>query len=327
MLEIPRMLLKIIKNRKGTKENDMDFNDLESMIADLEGIKSKEGSISSGDLSRERGKFRGNPIQRLNIREKLNLSPTLIKNMLEIRKSYQGLEKHPKKDEISEKEIKILESKAEELEVNTLGYTRLRKDDIFLDKAVLYPNVIVFSIEMDKDDIEKAPSYDTLKMIEETYALTGVVANELATLLQDMGFGAQAGPGLGGLSIYPILAERSGIGTFGRNGIIITPENGPTHRLGVVYTNIKNLPTDKGRDHGWIKDLCKRCGKCIKSCPAEAIFEEPRETKGENLAFIDSVKCGDYFADNYGCSVCIKVCPFNKVGYYKIKENFLDAEE
>lgn len=327
MLEIPRMLLKIIKNRKGNKENDMDFDDVETMMTDLESIKSKERSVSSGNLSRERGKFRGNPIQRLNIREKLNLLPTLIKNMLEIRKSYQGLEKQPTKDKITEKEVKILESKAEELGVNTLGYTRLYKDDIFLDKAVLYPNVIVFSIEMDKDDIEKAPSYETLKMIEETYAQTGVVANELATLLHELGFGAQAGPGLGGCSIYPILAERAGIGTFGRNGLIITPENGPTHRLGVVYTNIKNFPQNNDRDYRWVKDFCEKCGKCIRSCPAEAIFEEPRKTKGDNLVFIDSVKCGNYFADNYGCSLCIKVCPFNKGDYYKIKENILFAED
>lgn len=34
-----------------------------------------------------------------------------------------------------------------------------------------------------------------------------------------MGFAAHAGPGLGGLTIYPVLAERAGIGAFGRHGL------------------------------------------------------------------------------------------------------------
>lgn len=79
-------------------------------------------------------------------------------------------------------------------------------------------------------------------MIYRAYEKTGVIADSLAKLLRKMGFGAHSGPGMGGPTIYPVLAEKAGIGTFGLNGLIITPENGPRHRVGVVYTNIKNLP-------------------------------------------------------------------------------------
>lgn len=84
-----------------------------------------------------------------------------------------------------------------------------------------------------------------MKTIQDTYLQTGIVANKITNLLRQMGFGAQSGPGLGGQTVYPVLAEHAGLGAFGRHGLIITPENGPTHRLGVVYTNITNLPLNE----------------------------------------------------------------------------------
>jgi epoxyqueuosine reductase QueG len=37
---------------------------------------------------------------------------------------------------------------------------------------------------------------------------------------------------------------------------------------------------------------------------------------------IDSEACFEEFAENYGCAVCVKVCPFNKVGYDRIHEQY-----
>lgn len=42
-------------------------------------------------------------------------------------------------------------------------------------------------------------------------------------------------------------------------------------------------------------------------------------TRGEYLAFADGVRCGRCFAENYPCGICIKVCPFNTIGYYTIR--------
>ena len=38
-------------------------------------------------------------------------------------------------------------------------------------------------------------------------------------------------------------------------------------------------------------------------------------------------KCFPYFMKYHGCSICIKVCPFNQQGYDKIKEGFLHKKE
>jgi NADH:ubiquinone oxidoreductase subunit F (NADH-binding)/NAD-dependent dihydropyrimidine dehydrogenase PreA subunit len=48
-------------------------------------------------------------------------------------------------------------------------------------------------------------------------------------------------------------------------------------------------------------DLCKRCGKCFKACPAGAISWEPKKK-----AAIDKVKC-------IKCGACFEACPFNSI--------------
>lgn len=60
----------------------------------------------------------------------------------------------------------------------------------------------------------------------------------------------------------------------------------------------------------------------MKKCPEEAIFEEPIMHENGLLTHIDSRKCVPYFAGHYGCSVCIKVCPFSSRDYTEIKELF-----
>ena len=287
-----------------------------------ETIAGKE-TIKSGINSRPAGEFTDNPMIHLRLIKKLGLLPLMFSNMRELKKSSVGPHTVPAKTNISTEELGKIEQKARELGAVSIGYTKVERDDIFEGFGILYPYAIVFSIEMNEEQIQKAPSYDTLKMIQKTYAQTGVVANELTNYMRKLGFGAQAGPGLGGYAVYPVLAERAGIGAFGHHGLIITPETGSRHRLAVVYTNIENLPLVKENKHKWIESFCEKCGKCIKKCPAKAIYETPVKTKGENIAYIDNKRCIQYFAKNYGCTVCVKECPFNKTNYNVIKKGFL----
>ena len=322
MLETLKIIYETLKSLRKRNNKNVHF---ETIIAQsqIEKIISKTTALTPTKNSRERAKFKGNPMKVLSFKEIINLIPILVKNMFEIIKSYQGLKKHPHKNSITTEELKTLEKKAKTFGIDTIGYTKIKKNDIFQNRAVLYPYAIVFSIKMNKEDIEKAPSYQSLKTIQDTYLQTGIVANKITNLLRQMGFGAQSGPGLGGQTVYPVLAERAGLGAFGRHGLIITPENGPTHRLGVVYTNITNLPLNEKNHHEWIQDFCQKCGKCIKKCPANAIYKKPQKTRGNNITFINSDKCTSHF-ENYGCSICIKECPFNKIGYQQIKSSFLN---
>lgn len=316
--------LRILRNLLLTDETP---TDPESMIVpdELDQLRRRDDALGPGANSRERGQFVGNPMKYLTPSQKLGLLPFLYQNLRALKKSYQDLDHEPQRETIDESELRTLETKASELGVDTLGYTSIENDDIFQDRRVLYPHAIVFSIEMDSEIMQTSPSYPALQEVEKTYARTGRVANTLTELLREMGFGAQAGPGLGGHTIYPVLAGRAGLGEFGRHGLIITPENGPSHRPGVIYTNITNLPEREDNSHEWVREFCDSCRRCIDACPPGAIHETPVKTTDDNVAHIDSEACGEFFAENYGCSVCVKECPFTRAGYEELKANIASS--
>ena len=149
-------------------------------------------------------------------------------------------------------------------------------------------------------------------MVFDTYDSLGIAANRIAAFLREMGYAAQADHPLGGAALYPPLAQKAGIGYVGKHGLLITPKFGSRIRLAAVYTSIQNLPDSKENNHSWIGEYCKICGLCIKQCPPKAILEETVMHDTGIKTDIIQQDCFEYFIQNYGCSVCIKVCPFSK---------------
>ena len=239
-------------------------------------------------------------------------------------KSVDSLRKNPKnpKTTTDSNFISLVEAKAKEFGASAIGYTIVPRETIFKGKGILYENAIVITVPMDKQKMCTAPSAKSFETIVEAYADGAYVSAKLADFLRENGYGAQAGVALSGLTAYQRLAEDSGIGIRGRQGNVISPVNGPSQRISVVYTSIANLPFDTENPHIWVRDFCNKCGKCIKSCPGQAIYEKPIPSKrGQNIC-IDEVKCKPQW-DKYACGVCIKVCPFTTIGYDKIKASFV----
>ena len=56
----------------------------------------------------------------------------------------------------------------------------------------------------------------------------------------------------------------------------------------------------------------KQCRRCIKECPLGAIYENAIEQEAGRFTHIDNEKCFPHFGNNYGCTVCIKVCPVGR---------------
>lgn len=245
----------------------------------------------------------------------------MISNIKNINKSYDSLKENKGKEKTKIDDIFIQDLKefSKKYGVVSLGFTKLPKHLIFQEKAVLYDNAIVMVMEMDKENIALAPHRKTVKMIMHTYNNLGIAGNKVAAYLRKKGYAAQASHPLGGIVLYPPIAKAAGLGWFGRHGLLITPEFGARCRLAVVFTNITNLPFATKNDHSWIPDWCATCGKCIRNCPPKAIRDQPIEQKNGLKSHIISEKCFPYFAANYGCTICIKVCPFSTTGYEKLK--------
>jgi len=154
-----------------------------------------------------------------------------------------------------------------------------------------------------------------------TYNEMGKQANKIAKFLRNKNHAAHAGPALGGLSIYPVLARNANMGGIGRHGLLITPEFGPRQRIAVIYTNISNLPIPNSNSYQWITEFCKTCVRCMEYCPTKAIYDAPIIKQHDMLTHIDVEKCAIGFL-NYSCSICLKVCTFNRNSYDKLKKTW-----
>jgi epoxyqueuosine reductase QueG len=157
-------------------------------------------------------------------------------------------------------------------------------------------------------------------MVMSTYDSLGKVTNSLVDRLRDMGFQAQASHPLGGLALYPPLAIEAGLGWIGRHGLLITPQFGPRQRIAAIFINVDNLPIAKTNEHSWIGEFCNQCGKCIKTCPANAILDQQIKHSSERKTHIIRGKCLPVFVSQEGCSICIKECTFSQKNYYDLRK-------
>lgn len=211
-----------------------------------------------------------------------------------------------------------LEELARSMGAREIGYlTDIADHEIFAGKTLPYRNAVVFTVEMEREQMRTAPSFEAFVEVHEGYRALGEIAEAMSRLLRSRGYAAYPGTALGGTTDYVALGERAGLGASGYHGLLITPSAGARVRISAVYTNITNLP-DRKRDHSWVRDFCAQCRKCVRSCPAGAIYDQPRPRPGGKVC-IDYRSCRDYFSAEYGCAVCLSVCPFSNAGYDQVR--------
>ncbi|MCB0844000.1 MAG: [Fe-S]-binding protein [Bacteroidetes bacterium] len=245
-------------------------------------------------------------------------------SITQMRKSAKGLSLNPNlgKKTIDSETLRKLESFIYSLGISQLGYTKVKPDFIFNGFKVLYDNAIVISMEMKREDMRHNPSDEATKEIWRTYSSLGVAVNKIASFLRERGYNCHASPAVGGDVMIVPIAQQAGLGAVGKNGLLITPEFGPSQRLAAIFVDIENLPQTRIEDneHLWVRDFCETCNHCIKKCPGQAIYEETKTLEDGYPQFIDREKCAPAFSKN--CSICISSCPFFNGKYDHIKKIF-----
>ncbi|MHA1270454.1 MAG: 4Fe-4S dicluster domain-containing protein [Candidatus Helarchaeota archaeon] len=254
----------------------------------------------------------------LPIFEKLMKSITKTKKDFRIEKKNFATENITATSQFWERVIE----KASQLNIGLIGFTTVDENFIFKKDIIcgidtLYETGIILGMEMDFNAINKAPEIEAGVESMRIYAELGESTNLLADFIKSEGFRAIACHPLGGPILYPPMAVKAGIGEIGRNGLLITKKYGPRLRLSMISTNALNFPKSTSSDLK-LAEFCNKCGICIRKCPTNAILETPLKKDFTTISRIDSSKCFEYFYKTYGCSICIKVCPFNLSNYEKI---------
>ena len=252
-------------------------------------------------------------------------------------KSYQDLGRNEDIVELFV-EVKIQDELWDKLKQHTqekwgnikMGFTKVPEELILKNRLILYPYALILIQELKKKRINSAPTmeagFETLRV----YESLGKITNDIANWLRNRSIRCQANHPVGGLTVFPALAGKAGMGGQGKAGLLITPEFGSRVRLSTIYMGQKIFNFTDSSEHDWIQDYCKTCGICSRICPGGAILEKKRirieniEGIGQLRTCIDVFKCYKYFSSKYGCSMCIKTCPFSKGNgiYNKIKEKF-----
>lgn len=178
-------------------------------------------------------------------------------------------------------------------------------------------SVIVTAQAMDYDLIRTVPSALSGAATGLGYSHDALVVLSLAQYIRNLGYNAVASMNDTALAIP--LAIKAGLGEYGRHGLLITQEFGPRIRLGKVFTDMP-LAHDRPIRFG-VKEFCEVCRKCASGCPVKAIPQDAPSTERHNQSNIrgvrkwsvDGEKCFGYWAaQNSDCSICIRVCPYNK---------------
>ncbi len=171
---------------------------------------------------------------------------------------------------------------------------------------------VVFTVEMDKDMINRAPMLEEVIEVSKGYLDAGIIGLVLSYFIRSLGYESRNHMDGNYLLIAPLVAQEAGLGQIGRMGILNTKEFGPRVRLGVVTTDLE-LVCDEKEDYGFI-EFCEICAKCVKTCPAKAIPPTNRQFIDGKLRWqIDQEKCYERWRSlGTDCGVCLSSCPFSQ---------------
>jgi len=110
------------------------------------------------------------------------------------------------------------------------------------------------------------------------------------------------------------VAQRAGIGWFGKNTMLINTRRGSWFLLGEILLTLP-LPPDEPAIGG-----CGTCTRCLDACPTGAIIRPYEVDARRCLSYLTieqkgpippelASKIGNWV---FGCDICQEVCPFNQ---------------
>ena len=122
-------------------------------------------------------------------------------------------------------------------------------------------------------------------------------------------------------------AAKAGLGKFGRNNFIYSPEHGSYIWIDAWAVDME-LEYDVAPENTLVSACNEKCHMCVKACPTKALSNGLSMDRGKCIAHISFYstdipkedirsQLGSWI---YGCDACQDVCPLNK-------DKFMETEE
>jgi Pyruvate/2-oxoacid:ferredoxin oxidoreductase delta subunit len=194
-----------------------------------------------------------------------------------------------------------------------VGIARVDPEWVFKGYDFDYPWLVIIGVAMDYERLRTAPEVTAALAVVDGYTNGWRVAQPLADHIRQLGWRAEprGGPPAGPINLIP-AALACGFGELGKHGSIINGKLGSSFRLAAVFTDLP-LIADEPADIG-AEDFCLNCQVCVDACPVDAIANDKKMVRGVLKWSVDFDRCLPYFNENYGCAVCVAVCPWSAPG-------------
>jgi epoxyqueuosine reductase len=212
-------------------------------------------------------------------------------------------------------------------DVELVGVTRPKAEWSFEGRSSDLPWIVLLAVAMDHEQLATAPEHTSAIEVHRQYNRGTSAARALADWFRGQGFQAEGhgGPGAGPIQMVPAAIE-AGLGELGKHGSIINRELGSSFRLAAVLTDAPLVPS--APDSFGVDDFCAGCRICTDACPPDAIAPDMRLVRGVTKWAVDFDRCLPYFAQSYGCGICIAVCPWSTPGAApRLAENMLRKQQ
>ncbi|WP_461426128.1 reductive dehalogenase domain-containing protein [Gymnodinialimonas sp.] len=177
--------------------------------------------------------------------------------------------------------------------------------------------VIVMGHAMDADLVETYPSALAGAATGREYSHEAAIVMQVAAYIRNLGYRAVAS--MNDTALVIPYAVKAGLGEYGRNQMVLTPEFGPRVRFSKIFTDMP-LAVDAVKPLG-LKDYCEGCDVCAVACPVKALPFGAPEFGGKGPSALNGVKkwtsdaeaCFGYWAKlRSDCAICMRVCPFTQ---------------
>ena len=178
-------------------------------------------------------------------------------------------------------------------------------------------HVIVMGHEMDKQLVDTYPSALAGAATGREYSHEAAIVMQLAAYIRNLGYEAIAS--MNDTALVIPYAIKAGLGEYGRNQMVLTPEFGPRVRFSKIFTNMP-LAVETLRELG-LASYCQNCTICADSCPPKALPKGAPSVSNDSPSTVKGVKkwsanceaCFGYWAKiKTDCAICMRVCPFNQ---------------